>query len=111
MPIKATGTVTENAGNGRHLKINWTPVKPRREWFLYIYRGTIWRVDPGGWRNNGLITFVLEGEDQEVDPFRNAITGRTDSATSPKPIPAMLGRTSYSKFSDRLLTYRSDRRP
>ena len=31
MPIKAVGTVSENAGNGGHLKVNWTPVKPRRE--------------------------------------------------------------------------------
>ena len=59
-PIKAVGTVTENAGNGRHLKINWTPRRTTQGGFLYIYRGIVWRVHPGGWRNNGLITFVFE---------------------------------------------------
>ena len=47
MGIKATGTVTENAGGGRNLKVDWTPVDPPREWLFYTYRGTVWRVFPG----------------------------------------------------------------
>ena len=31
MVIKAVGVVTGNPGDGRHLTVDWTPVKPRRE--------------------------------------------------------------------------------
>ena len=71
MGIKATGTVTENAGDGRNLKVDWTPVDPPREWFFYTYRGTVWRVLPGRWATDGLISFVFEGEEQDIDAFRN----------------------------------------
>ena len=71
MGIKATGTVTENAGDGRNLKVDWTPVDPPREWFFYTYRGTVWRVVPGRWANDELISFVFEGEEQDIDAFRN----------------------------------------
>ena len=47
MSIKATCTVTENEGDGRHLKVDWTLVEPAREWYFYTYRGTVGRVFRG----------------------------------------------------------------
>ena len=110
MGIKATGTVSENAGDGRRLKVDWTPINPPREWFFYTYRGTVWRVQPGGWRNNGLISFVFEGEDQDVDVFRNADYWKDRFGDQPEPDPRFAWTRFYSEFADKLLIHRDDRR-
>ena len=111
MGIKATGIVAENAGDGRKLKVDWTPVDPPRECFFYTYRGTDWRIYPGGWRNNGLISFVFEGEEQDVDLFRNADYWKERFGDQPETDPRFAWTGCYSEFADKLLAYRNDRRP
>ena len=37
MGIKAVGTVTENPGDGRRVRVDWTRVDPAREWYFYSY--------------------------------------------------------------------------
>ena len=73
MAIKATGVVTENIGDGRNLRVNWTPEEEPREWYFYTYRGTVWKVarDSGTlpWAANALIDFTLKGTNQEYDRF------------------------------------------
>ena len=73
MAIKATGVVTENMGDGRNLRVNWTPEEEPREWYFYTYRGTVWKVarDSGTlpWAANALIDFTLKGTDQDYDRF------------------------------------------
>ena len=32
MAIKAIGTITENLGDGRHVKVDWTPLDPAKTW-------------------------------------------------------------------------------
>ena len=77
MAIKATGVVAENLGNGRRLKVDWTPVNPPREWYFYTERNTVWRVMPESgtwneWYATSLIQFAFEGEDQDVSGFLNS---------------------------------------
>lgn len=72
MAIKAIGTITENLGDGRHLKVEWTKLEPLREWYFYTHRGTIWRVLPDDWMSEGLISFAFDGKQQDIDRFRNA---------------------------------------
>ena len=56
MLITATGTVRENLGDGRRLRVNWMPVDPPREWYFFTYLGTIWKVSLGEqWRADSLI--------------------------------------------------------
>ena len=71
MQIKATGIVRENLGDGRHLTVDWTPVEPPREWFFFTYVGTVWKMNPGSWRSDALIRFTFDGEEQDLDSFRN----------------------------------------
>ena len=110
MGIKATGTVTENAGDGRNLKVDWTPVDPPREWFFYTYRGTVWRVLPGRWATDGLISFVFEGEEQDIDAFRNDDYWKDRFGDQQESDPRFAWTNFYSEFADRLLAYRNDRR-
>ena len=55
MAIKATGVVTANAGDGRHIEVDWQcRFDPPREWYFYTHRKTVWRVLPGGWMEDAL---------------------------------------------------------
>ena len=110
MAIKATGTVTENAGDGRRLKVDWTPVDPAREWYFYTFRGTVWRVLPGNWAADGLIRFVFEGQDQEIDAFRNDDYWKDRFGDQPRTDLRFVWTKFYSEFADRLLVHRDDRR-
>ena len=70
MAIKATGVVTENLGDRRSLKVDWTPVEPPREWYFYTYNGTVWRVQPGDWDDDGgLIAFTFDDQPQDIDAY------------------------------------------
>lgn len=71
MGIKAIGTVKENLGDGRTLKVDWKPVAPLREWYFYTNRGTVWRVLSGDWMTDALIEFTFEGKAQDINRFRN----------------------------------------
>ena len=70
--IKATGTIVANPGNGQTVNVEWDPPQPIREWYFYTSRHTVWKVVAGDWRTNGLIAFTFEGDDQDIDEFRNA---------------------------------------
>ena len=46
MAVKVIGTVKENLGDGRTLKVDWKSFDPPREWYFYTNRSTVWRVLP-----------------------------------------------------------------
>ena len=73
MGIKAVGTVTSNAGDGRNVGVDWVAVDPPREWYFYTYLKTVWKVIPGSgtlpWAAEGLIRFTFGGESQDYDQF------------------------------------------
>ena len=46
MAIKAIGSIVENVGDGHTVRVDWTRVNPIREWYLYTYIKTIWKVTP-----------------------------------------------------------------
>ncbi len=110
MTIKATGIITENRNDGRQVKVDWEPVKPGHKWYFYTHRGTIWRVLPGDWKNDGLIDFAFEGNAQDIQrfcdaPYWKARFGR-QSAVSEK-----FGWTRfYMAIADKLLQHRHDRK-
>lgn len=41
MRIKAIGTVTDNFGDGRTVKVDWEPLEPPRDWYFYTYRAIL----------------------------------------------------------------------
>ena len=71
MAIKAIGTVRENIGDGRHLRVDWTSVVPRREWYFFTNSRTVWEVRPDGWMSKGLMRFAFDNHPQDIDRFRN----------------------------------------
>ena len=73
MAIKAIGSVLDNPGDGRHLKVNWLQVNdPPREWYFFTSRPTVWQVMPGEWITDALIRFAFDNQGQDINRFRNA---------------------------------------
>lgn len=71
MSIKAIGTVTDNAGDGRRIKVDWTPLPKMRRWYFYTLRLTIHKVVPDYWMSQALIAFTFEDGEQDLTRFRN----------------------------------------
>ena len=109
MAIKAIGTVTENPGDGRALKVDWKPFNPPREWYFYTHRSTVWRVLPGDWLTDALIGFTFEEKAQDIDRFRNAPYWRERFGDTPVDNRRFGWTRFYEAMADKLLTFR-DRR-
>ena len=109
MAIKAVGIVTMNSGDGRHLEVEWDPVDPHREWYFYTHRGTVWKVDPRDPASRSLIDFAFEGQDQDIDKFRNHPKWRGKFGDILNTEDRFPWTSFYSGFADKLLTFRHDR--
>jgi 5-methylcytosine-specific restriction protein B len=109
MAIKAIGTVRENLGDGRMLKVEWTPLDPPREWYFYTNRSTIWRVLPRDWASEALISFTFDEKAQDINRFRNAPLWRERFGDSAVDKRRFNWTRFYEAMADELLTFR-DRR-
>ena len=109
MAIKAVGVVKDNPGDGRRLTVDWTPVEPHREWYFYTYRPTVWRVVPQNYRSKSLINSTFEGQDQDIDKFRNLLYWQNRFGDNPTSDDRFRWTLFYTAFADKLLTFRNDR--
>ena len=107
--IKAIGTVKENLGDGRTLKVDWEPFGPPREWYFYTNRSTIWRVLPGDWTTDALIGFAFEEKAQDINRFRNAPYWRERFGDSSVDKRRFGWTRFYEAVADKLLTFRNQR--
>ena len=111
MAIKATGTIAENPKDGKRVRVDWTGrEEPPREWYFYTYQPTIWRVNPGDWKVDGLLQFVFGGRPQDIERFRNAPYWR-DRYGSDAGERRFRWTEFYEVVAEKLLGYRNDRRP
>ena len=69
MRIKATGTVLDNAGDGRTVKVAWDPQTEARDWYFYTYRITLVQADPEVEFGRRLIDFTFRGAPQDFAWF------------------------------------------
>ncbi|MER9843511.1 AAA family ATPase [Mesorhizobium australicum] len=67
MRIKAIGTITENTGDGKTVKVAWELLEPARDWFFYTYRVTLVEADPNDEMARRLIVFAFAGAKQDYD--------------------------------------------
>lgn len=109
MAIKAIGTVEENLGDGRVLKVDWKPFDPPREWYFYTYQRTVWRVLPGDWTTDALIGFAFEEKKQDIDRFRNAPFWRERFGDTAVDKRRFNWTRFYEAMADKLLTFRNRR--
>jgi 5-methylcytosine-specific restriction enzyme B len=65
MRIKATGTVLDNAGDGRTVKVAWDPTGEPRDWYFYTYRTTIVKADTETEDGRRLVDFTFRGAPQD----------------------------------------------
>ncbi len=109
MAIKAIGTVKENLGDGRTLKVEWESFDPPREWYFFTNRITIWRVLPGDWATDALIGFTFEGKPQDINRFRNAPYWRERFGDSSTDRQRFKWTKFYEATADRLLMFKDKR--
>ena len=109
MAIKAVGVVKANPEDGRHLTVDWTPVKPHREWYFYTYRHVVWKVVPRNYASKSLIDFAFEGQDQDIDKFRNRPYWQDRFGDNPTTEERFPWIPFYSGFADKLLDFQNDR--
>ncbi len=109
MAIKAVGIVLENPGDGRRLRVDWTPVEPIREWYFYTGMTTIWRVLPGDWKSDALIAFTFTRSQQELDRFRNSPFWRERFGDKPSKSSTFEWTAFYESVANKLLVFK-DRR-
>jgi 5-methylcytosine-specific restriction protein B len=67
MRIKAIGTITENLGDGKTVKVDWQRLDPPRDWFFYTYRVTVVEADRSEELARRLILFTFAGANQDYD--------------------------------------------
>lgn len=67
MAIKAIGTVTENTGDGRNLKVDWKKNEPIREWYgKAVLRLTLHKINASdGLTKKLLLKFTFENAEQD----------------------------------------------
>lgn len=85
MRIKAIGMITENLGDGKTVKVDWTPVDPPRDWFLYTYRTTLHKADPDEDYPRRLILFTFAGVPQDYQFWTKLPYFARKFSTGPAP--------------------------
>lgn len=109
MSIKAVGTVTENPGDGKRVRVAWEKVEPPREWYFYTYRATIWRVVASDWCSDALIKFAFAGQPQRFDDFRNASFWRERYGDAADGKPRFQWTEFYEAIAEKLIDHAEDR--
>ncbi|MBT3202419.1 MAG: AAA family ATPase, partial [Phycisphaerales bacterium] len=111
MAIKATGVVTENMGDGRRLRVDWSPLDSPREWYFFTYMKTIWRVLPGEWMPDALIAFAFDDKPQDFHRFQNAPYWRERFGDAAVGKHRFQWTRFYEAIADKLLAFQHDRTP
>lgn len=110
MGIKAIGTILENPGDGKRVKVDWKLVDPIREWYFYTYQKTVWKIVPGAsWHNDALIAFTFENEAQDIDRFRNDSYWQQRFGDAAGTDKRFSWTAFYQAIANALLAYRADR--
>ncbi len=109
MAIKAIGTVKENYGDGRTLRVDWKAYDPPREWYFYTNRSTVWRVLPGDWITDALIGFTFEEKPQDINRFRNAPYWRERFGDTTADKRRFNWTRFYEAMADQILSFRNRR--
>lgn len=72
LKIKAIGTVLQNPGDGKSLKVDWDKNFSEKKWYFYTKPKTIWKVIPSNWQDEELINFTFHNQLQDINRFCNA---------------------------------------
>ena len=85
MRIKATGTVLDNAGDGRTVKVAWDPAVEPRDWYFYTYRTTIVKADTESEDGRRLVDFTFRGAPQDYSWWLEQPYWREKYGVKPEP--------------------------
>lgn len=72
MRVKATGIVTKSTVDGRKVEVDWTPYLAYRDWYFFVYRKRLVKMDTSKKDVQRLIKFAFEGKEQDFDYWLNS---------------------------------------
>ena len=96
MSIKAIGIITENLNDGKHLRVDWSPLGSPK-------------VQPTDWFNQGLIDFAFSAKEQDIDRFRNFPFWRERFGDESVDKSAFVWCNFFEAVADKLLSHKDDR--
>lgn len=109
MAIKAVGTIIENLGDGRRVRVDWNEVNSTKLWYFFTNRTTVWRLQRSDWSAQALIDFAFDAVPQDIDKFRNAPFW-AERFGDANPANQRFGWTPfYEAMATALLPYQHDR--
>ncbi len=106
MAIKAIGTVVENLGDGKSLRVDWEKDSTLREWYFFTNRNTVWKVIPETALRVGLIDFAFHRKEQDIDKFRNDPYWRERFGDNTKEESLFKWTKFYEEMASKLLGFR-----
>lgn len=109
MTIKAVGTITENMGDGRRIKVEWSRLPEPKPWYFYTLRLTIHKVVPDNWMRQELIAFTFDGATQDLSRFRNDPFWKGRFGDKDNSNEQFQWTRFYSAVARSLLAYKDDR--
>ena len=110
MAIKAIGEITENHRDGETVKVYWQKrYDPPREWFFYTGRTSVWKLNLNRWYSEALMAFAFDGEDQNIDMFRNEPYWRDRFGDKEQPDSRFAWTGFYEAFASRLFEFENRR--
>ena len=71
MRITATGTVTKSNLDGRKIEVDWDPLPTPKDWYFFVYRMRIQKMNTSNRGAQELIKFAFEGKEQDFDYWLN----------------------------------------
>ena len=110
MAIKAIGEIVENPEDGKTVKVDWQKrFDPPKEWYFYTGRTSIWKLDLSSWYARALVAFAFEGEEQDIDLFRNEPYWRDRFGDMVHTDSRFAWTGFYQAFASRLLEFENRR--
>ena len=110
MAIKAIGEVSDNPGDGETVNVDWHErFDPPREWYFYTGRISVWKPDMQRWYARALVAFAFDGEEQDIDAFRNEPYWRDRYGDTEQTDSRFAWTSFYQAFASRLLDFEERR--
>ena len=98
MRIKAIGTIKENLGDGKNVKVQWETVEPPRDWFFYTYRVTVVEADRSDELARLLIVFTFADVKQNYEYWLKEIPSVVEHYGADAKVPPSEGTSENEEL-------------
>ena len=107
MAIDAVGEVLEHPIDDHKLKVEWHQIfQTPRKWYFYDWNRHFWKVSTEAEHGKRLLKFAFEGQEQDIDTFRNNSYWKDRFGDSNN---RFVWTNFYEEFANKLLEFKNRR--